>query len=307
MASHPIYQLYVELNNFRPKIWRRFQLMNNVSMAKLAYMLMSIYEMEGRHHFNFEVPVLDNFKVLVGDYINSPENAEAVKMLQQSGGIINIELMYSDMEQNDGRPTLNALDLALGKVLNGPNERLTFNYDYGDGWSFTIVLEEVILDKDIPGKSLPLLIDGSGYGIIEDCGGVDGLADIVRAFKDKGDGYEEYSDWLGVNEFDIENLDLDDLTTKLKKYPKLFKDAYESEDEIYYEDEDEEDLSDISAEQLWSRFSPDVQRMILNSSYCPNCSITSIIDFTTKLDEYDLVLTGKCSKCGISIERVVEY
>ena len=35
MASHPIYQLYAELDDFKPKIWRRFQVLNDITVARL--------------------------------------------------------------------------------------------------------------------------------------------------------------------------------------------------------------------------------------------------------------------------------
>ena len=37
MASIPIYQFYAELEGYSPKMWRRFQVLNNITMARLAY------------------------------------------------------------------------------------------------------------------------------------------------------------------------------------------------------------------------------------------------------------------------------
>ena len=49
MASHPIYQFYAELADYKPKIWRRFQVMNNITMAKLGYIIMTMFEMQASH------------------------------------------------------------------------------------------------------------------------------------------------------------------------------------------------------------------------------------------------------------------
>lgn len=49
MASHPIYQFYAALADYDPKIWRRFQVMNNVGMAELGYILMTLFEMQASH------------------------------------------------------------------------------------------------------------------------------------------------------------------------------------------------------------------------------------------------------------------
>ena len=44
MASQPIYQFYAELKDYEPKIWRRFQVPENITMARLGYILMTMYE-----------------------------------------------------------------------------------------------------------------------------------------------------------------------------------------------------------------------------------------------------------------------
>lgn len=48
MATHPIYQLYVELEDYKPKIWRRVQVQNNITMAKLGYIIMTLFEMQAK-------------------------------------------------------------------------------------------------------------------------------------------------------------------------------------------------------------------------------------------------------------------
>ena len=56
-------------------------------------------------------------------------------------------------------------------------------YDYGDGWEVMLRLEEIIEDRELPGKELPRVLEGEGYGIIEDCGGPQGLAHLGEVFK----------------------------------------------------------------------------------------------------------------------------
>ena len=62
MASQPIYQFYVELKGYESKIWRRFQVMNNVTMARLGYIIMTLFEMQASHLYEFEVNELENSK-----------------------------------------------------------------------------------------------------------------------------------------------------------------------------------------------------------------------------------------------------
>ena len=75
---------------------------------------------------------------------------------------------------------------------------------------------------------MPRVIEGEGFGIIEDCGGVMGLEDVRNAFTiRKGEDYEMYSNWLETNELDLTKCDLDDLNFRLKKLPRIFRDSYE--------------------------------------------------------------------------------
>ena len=76
--------------------------------------------------------------------------------------------------------------------------------------------------------SLPRVLEGEGYGIVEDCGGVGGLEDIAKAFKKKkGSQYQEYCDWLGVSDMDLLFFDIGDMNFRLKKIPRIYADAYE--------------------------------------------------------------------------------
>ena len=49
MAEQPIFQFYAELDDFKPKIWRRFQVAGNITVARLGYIVMTMYEMEANH------------------------------------------------------------------------------------------------------------------------------------------------------------------------------------------------------------------------------------------------------------------
>jgi len=70
MASKPIYQIYAELQDYEPKIWRRFQVMNDITMARLGYILMTLLEMQGSHLYLFEVDELNNFIINNLEYYN---------------------------------------------------------------------------------------------------------------------------------------------------------------------------------------------------------------------------------------------
>lgn len=231
MASQPIYQLYAELTDYEPKIWRRFQVMNNISMAKLGYIIMTMFEMQASHLFCFDVPVAENFRKYIGEQTDDDAKRgvldgleERLKLEQKHIELIDEDDGFSEFEED----TLDATETKLKRILSRETETMMFSYDYGDGWEIQVVLEKIFEDPDLPGKELPRVLDGEGYGIVEDCGGPGGLEDIAKAFKKKkGAQYQEYCDWFGIENVDLDSFDLDDMNFRVKKVPRIYADIYE--------------------------------------------------------------------------------
>lgn len=219
MASRPIYQFYAELQDYEPKIWRRFQVMDNTSMARLGYILMTLYEMQASHMFRLMVPVRNNAK-LVRPQTIAPIFSEPVWRFE-----VDSPTMFS----TESDCSFDAASYQISDILRGiPGEKPTLVYDFGDEWMVEVKLEAVVRDKELPGRALPRVLDGAGYGIIEDCGGAPGLTQLVEAFRRKrGEEYEEYREWLGIDELDLTVFDLDDMNLRLKRVPRIYMDLYE--------------------------------------------------------------------------------
>lgn len=230
MASQPIYQFYAELCDYKPKIWRRFQVVNNITMARLGYVIMTMFEMQASHLFSFDVPVAENFRKCAGGNIGNDTNRKATDLFAEKPELarLRIELTSEDDFSEFEGHTLDAAETKVKNVLAEESETMTFSYDFGDGWEIRLVLEKIFWDKELPGKELPRVLDGTGYGIIEDCGGPGGLEDIAKAFKNKKDSqYLRYCEWLGVQEIDLSAFDLSDMNFRLKKVPRIYADIYE--------------------------------------------------------------------------------
>lgn len=220
MASQPIYQFYAELKDDEPKIWRRFQVPENITMARLGYILMTMYEMKANHLFCVTVPIRDNVKL--DETLSGVGSVFPDKSWR-------FEIGNEELFPGEGEKVFDASTYKMRSILQGcQGEKLTLEYDYGDGWEVEITLESVLEDKELPGRELPRVLAGEGYGIIEDCGGTGGLEQLAAAFRQKsGDDYENYREWLGRDESDLTAFDLDDMNLRLKKVPRIYMELYE--------------------------------------------------------------------------------
>ena len=220
MASQPIYQFYAELKDYEPKIWRRFQVPENITMARLGYILMTMYEMKANHLFCVTVPIRDNVKL--DETLSGVGSVFPDKSWR-------FEIGNEELFPGEGEKVFDASTYKMRSILQGcQGEKLTLEYDYGDGWEVEITLESVLEDKELPGRELPRVLAGEGYGIIEDCGGTGGLEQLAAAFRQKsGDDSANYREWLGRDESDLTAFDLDDMNLRLKKVPRIYMELYE--------------------------------------------------------------------------------
>ena len=75
-------------------------------------------------------------------------------------------------------------------------KRLTYIYDFGDGWEHTIKLERI--DAARPGELYPRLLDAAGRCPPEDIGGPPGYAEFLDAIADpRHERHAELREWYG--------------------------------------------------------------------------------------------------------------
>ena len=214
MPNHKIYEFYAELEDFKPKIWRRFQASGDISVAELGYIIMTMYEMKASH--------------LLAVEHERPYLTPSGRKSKRTELICRYDIPDGDgwwkVHEGEDATKTKLSDLNL----EAPSWLLVW-YDFGDDWRVIVKLEQTLNGDDLPGSELPRVLEGKGFGIVEDCGGVYGLAELVEAFKTKeGEEYKEFSEWLGVDDFDIKAFDIDDMNFRVKKIPKIYKKIYEN-------------------------------------------------------------------------------
>jgi len=208
MANHTIYQFYAELDDFEPIIWRRFQVRSDITVAQLGYIVQVLFEMQGYHLMAFEVP-------------QNKRNSDNIRY----------EILSKEFNPlfDPDEEIIDATKTKLKSAISKQGGQIHLYYDFGDDWLILMKLEKILTSKDLPDIELPLALDGAGFGIVEDVGGTYGLMNLAEAFKKKkGANYKQFSEWLGVKNFDINAFDLDDMNFRLKKIPRIFKQIYEN-------------------------------------------------------------------------------
>ena len=139
---------------------------------------------------------------------------------------------FSYHDENDeldgGLFDFNVFTTKMTEIITPVTPKTTFWYDFGDDWLIDVKLEKIFEDKELSGRELPRVIKGKGYGIIEDCGGTDGLLALTEAFsKKEGETYEIFREWLDTDELNLTEFDIDDMNFRLKKVPRIYCDIYE--------------------------------------------------------------------------------
>lgn len=106
--------------------------------------------------------------------------------------------------------------IRLEDIFGYEGQKFTYIYDFGDGWSHSIVLEKITDSKILKADCLA----GKGECPPEDCGGPYGYASLKKILADpKHDEYESMKEWLGLDEdenWDAKFFDLEEARDAVK-------------------------------------------------------------------------------------------
>ncbi len=177
--------LKVTLRGVRPPIWRRIEVSSDLTLAELSNVLEAAMGWMGGHLHGFDVD-----------------------------GVI---YQSSQLESPHFRETRNESEHRLGAVLAARKAKMRWDYDFGDGWQHSIVVEAIG-----PANSqvtYPRCIGGRRACPPEDCGGVWGFEDLLAAIEDPAHPrHDELQDWLPID-YDPSQFDADE-TTEYMRSPR---------------------------------------------------------------------------------------
>lgn len=182
-----MYQLRITIDEITPSIWRVIQVPESYSVNKLHHIIQLSLGWTNSHLYMF------------GDYENK----------------IGDPILWED----DEFPTLWDKKVKIKDVLRKVGDELKYEYDMGDGWMHTVVLEK-IEDGILKGAKC---LDGARAAPPEDCGGIDGYKELIHhlLYPEK-DGYLGLLEWLG-DDYDPEQIDLKAVNKQLMGLVKYIK------------------------------------------------------------------------------------
>ena len=188
-AGIPIYRLKFTLKGSNPKIWRRFLVRADMKLPRFHDAIQIVMGWTDSHLHQF---VIKSGKDRV--YIGIPD-PDAPAAFQRE---------------------LNEKKFRVSDLLSTPKQKIEYEYDFGDGWEYEILLEK-ILPPDSSFKH-PHCLAGANACPPEDCGGIWGYYDpFLKALNDpKHEAHEMYKEWIGGS-WDPTLFDLDEINGLLKR------------------------------------------------------------------------------------------
>ncbi len=172
----PVYQLKITLKYSKPSIWRRVLVPAEMELEQFHHVIQTAFGWDNCHLHQF----IDG------------------RTFYQPGGGDDDFFSMMDVEDSDG--------LRICDLLRREKDKIVYEYDFGDSWEHTVLLEKV-LDAD-PKQNLPICLKGKLAAPPEDCGGLYGYYQLVETLSGPDCAEkEELLEWC-EGEIDPEAFDI---------------------------------------------------------------------------------------------------
>jgi hypothetical protein len=181
-----VYQFKISLKGVEPPIWRRIQVPGTYTFWDLHVAIQNAMGWQNYHLHEFDIK----------DPHKEPPNSRAN---------VKIGLPNEDYPED----FIPDWELNISDFFKDENRVAYYIYDFGDGWVHIIELEAIL--ESVEGINYPRCIDGKRACPPEDCGGIGGYADFLRAILNpEHKQHKEIMEWIG-RKFDPEYFDVKDV------------------------------------------------------------------------------------------------
>lgn len=177
--------LEVTLLDIKPRIWRRFAIAADVTLADLHDAIQCVMGWDDAHLHEFAVK---------GKRYGVPD---------LDGGFDDDDELRDEAEYT------------LQKVLGCKGAKFRYTYDFGDNWEHEIKVEDI--REPETGAKYPACLAGERACPPEDCGSAWGYGTLLKILKNpKHKEYKERMEWLGGS-FDAETFDIEKVNKLLRR------------------------------------------------------------------------------------------
>jgi hypothetical protein len=186
-AAVPTFQIKIVLIGSQPVIWRRLRVPGNANLGWLHAVLQVAMGWTNSHLYHF----------------------------------LTSEGRYADPRQFDEmafgeEPDRDEAKATLMQIAPKQGGKFRYEYDFGDSWEHNIVVEK-ILPPDPAAATTAVCLDGACACPPEDCGGIWGYAELLKALKNpKHPEHESMKEWIGGS-FDSKSFNPVKVNLWLKK------------------------------------------------------------------------------------------
>lgn len=163
-----IYQFKISLEGIEPSIWRRICVPESYSFWDLHVAIQDAMGWLDCHLHQF---VIVNPKLGKSILIGIPDD--------KWGGEI---------------PVILGWETSISHYFSMKNKKAIYEYDFGDGWQHTVLLEKVLPRGVV---KYPVCIEGKRACPPEDCGGIGGYENLIEIMKNpQHEEYKSMIEWL---------------------------------------------------------------------------------------------------------------
>lgn len=208
-TNNKIYQLKISLVDAKPPIWRCIEINANATFADLHNCIQAVMDWDDSHLFQFKakeslIIVTKQADILAEIFDLKKENYKSFSQNIVTIGCSDEQGCDFDYEADEEY---------LNEWLVAEKEKVKYEYDFGDNWKHSIVLEKILDATE--GVTYPRLITGKGAAPCDDCGGLWGYYAKVDAAKNPKDpDHEDALMWFD-KDWDLAKFDLEEAKQRL--------------------------------------------------------------------------------------------